>query len=209
MYLFSRAGRFAPGSIRDAMSFVGAITEKVNQVSGLEVHAWMSSMSPDLGVVAWATFVEHLEQLEQANDKLALDEGYIDLVEKNAHLYAGPLTDSLQAVVHGGPQEGGTLPSYVSVARAVAANGKLGQAVADGIEIATLSTEITGIQTSFLMASTGAFGGCAWNSGYESISALEESEEKLNGNADWIALIDRIGSSYTEGASQAVYRRIV
>jgi hypothetical protein len=209
MYLFSRAGRFGPGSIRDAMSFVGTVTEKVNQISGLEVHAWMSSMSPDLGVVAWATFVEHLEQLEQATDKLALDEGYIDLVEKNAHLYAGPLADSLQAVVHGGPQEGGTLPSYVSVARAVAANGKLGQAVADGIEIATLSTEITGIQTSFLMASTGPFGGCAWNSGYESISALEESEAKLNGNADWIALIDRIGSSYTEGASQAVFRRIV
>jgi hypothetical protein len=59
------------------------------------------------------------------------------------------------------------------------------------------------------MASTGAYGGCAWNSGYESISALEESEAKLNGNADWIALIDRIGPSYTEGASQAVYRRIV
>jgi len=209
MYLFTRAGRFGPGSIRDAMSFVGAVTEKVSQTTGLEVHAWMSSMSPDLGVVAWATFVEHLEQLEQANDKLAVDEGYIDLVEKNAHLYAGPLADSLRTVVHGGPQEGASLPSYVSVANAVAANGKLGQAIADGIEIATLSTEITGIQTSFLVAATGAYGGCSWNSGYESIGALEESEAKLNDSAEWIALIDRIGSSYAQGASQSLYRRIV
>jgi hypothetical protein len=209
MYLFTRAGRFGPGSIRDAMSFVGTVTEKVNQTTGLEVHAWMSSMSPDLGVVAWATFVEHLEQLEQANDKLAVDEGYIDLIEKNAHLYAGPLADNLRTVVHGGPQEGAALPSYVSVANAVAANGKLGQAIADGIEIATMSTEITGIQTSFLVAATGAYGGCSWNSGYESIGALEESEAKLNDSAEWIALIDRIGSSYAQGASQALYRRIV
>lgn len=209
MYLFSRAGRFGPGSIREAMGFVGKITEKVNQTTGLEVHAWMSSMSPDLGVVAWATFVEHLEQLEQANDKLAVDDAYLELVEKNAHLYDGPLADNLQTVVHGGPQQGAAVPAYVSVARAVGANGKLGQAIADGIEVATLSTELTGIQTSFLVAATGAYGGCSWNSGYESIGALEESEAKLNGNADWIALIDRIGPSYAQGASQALYRRIV
>lgn len=209
MYLFSRAGRFAPGSIRDAMGFVAAVTEKVNQTTGLEIHAWMSSMSPDLGVVAWATFVEHLEQLEQANDKLAGDEAYMDLVEKNAHLYAGPLADNLRTVVHGGPQEGAALPAYVSVANAAAANGKVGQAIADGIELATMATELTGIQTSFLVAATGAYGGCSWNSGFESISALEESEAKLNANADWVALIDRIGPSYAQGASQAIYRRLV
>src|SRR5262245_59673575 len=128
MYLFTRAGRFGPGSVRDAMGFVAAVTEKVNQVSGLEIHAWMASLSPELGSVTWATIVEHLEQLEQANEKLALDDGLNELTERHAHLFVGPLEDTISAYVHGGPDPQSTaVPAYVSAARAVAANGKLGQ----------------------------------------------------------------------------------
>ena len=122
---------------RDAITYVAAITEKVNQVSGLQINAWAATFSPSSATITWATFVEHLEQLEQANDKLAVADDYIDLVEKNAHLFAGPLQDGLSAVVHGGPDPAATAPpAYVSVARAVAANGKLTQAFADGVEIA-------------------------------------------------------------------------
>jgi hypothetical protein len=209
MYLFTRSGRFGNGSVREAMAFVTAITDKVNQISGLEIHAWMASLSPELGTVSWATFVEHLEQLEQANEKLALDDGLAELTEKNAHLFAGPLTDSLATVVHGGPQPGAEVPAYVTVARAVAANGKLGSAMAAGVEIATRATEITGLTTSFLASSTGPYGGCAWTTGCASIAQVEESEAKLMADPGWLELIDRIGSSYAEGASQSIYRRIV
>ena len=209
MYLFSRSGRFAPGAIREGIAFVGAVTEKVNQHSGLEIHAWAASMSPELGTVSWVTFVEHLEQLEQAEDKLALAEDYIELVEKNAHLFAGPLEDTLGQIVHGGPDAGAALPSYVTVANAVAANGKLSQAMADGVEIAVKATEITGLTTSFVAAATGPYGGVAWITGCESISQVEESEAKLMADASWLELIDRIGPSYAQGASQSVYRRLV
>src|SRR5215204_5607045 len=71
MFLFTRAGRFAPGSIRDAMGFVRAVTEKVQQETGLDIQAWASTMSPEQGTTVWAAFVEDLEHLEEANDKLA------------------------------------------------------------------------------------------------------------------------------------------
>jgi hypothetical protein len=209
MYLFTRSGRFGPGSVREAMGFVATVTEKVNQISGLEIHAWIATLSPELGTVSWATFVEHLEQLEQANDKLALDDAFAELTDKHAHLFVGPLEDSLAAVVHGGPQPDADVPAYVTVARAVAANGKLGQAMADGVEIAVKATEITGLNTSFLASSTGPYGGCAWTTGCESIAQVEESEAKLMADAGWLSLIDRIGTSFTEGASQSIYRRLV
>ena len=77
MYLFTRSGRFGPGALRDAVTYVGEVTEKVRQETGLDVHAWTATMSPELGTVVWATFVEDLEHLEQANDKLSMSESFM------------------------------------------------------------------------------------------------------------------------------------
>src|SRR5262245_7418374 len=70
MYLFTRAVRFAPGSTREATTFVGEVTEQVRQATGLDFHAWSSTLSADVGTVVWAVFAEDLATLEQANDKL-------------------------------------------------------------------------------------------------------------------------------------------
>ena len=81
MYLFTRAGRFRPGPIREASTFVAAVTEEVRQETGQEVHAFVATMSPEVGTCAWALFVESLEQLEAVEDKLAVSEPYLRLVE--------------------------------------------------------------------------------------------------------------------------------
>lgn len=209
MYLFTRAGRLAPGAIRDGMSFVAEITEKVNQETGLDVHTWAASMSPELGTVVWATFVESLEELEAAEDKLAVSDQYLDLAEKGAKLFAGPLTDGLSAVVSGQPDRSAPLPSYVTMARATAANGRLADAMAAGIEIAETATRITGISTTFLAAATGQYGGCGWSSGHADIASVQRAEAALMADADWVGLIDRLGTAYGPGSSQSLYRRII
>jgi hypothetical protein len=208
MFLFTRAGRFGPGSIREAASFVGAVTEKVRQETGLQVHPWMSSMSPDLGTTVWATFVEDLEHLEEANDKLAMSESYMDLVEKGGRLFAGPLSDGLAQVVSGEVDPSAPLPRYVNTARATAANGHLGAALANGMEIAEAATRITGARTMFLVDATGAYGGVRWTTGFADIAELERAEAALMADESWVALIDRVGTSYQQDARQAVYRRI-
>jgi hypothetical protein len=209
MYLFTRAGRFGPGSIREAMGFVGTITEKVHQETGLEVHAWASTLSPDLGTTVWATFVEDLEELEQAQDKLAVSDAFTEIAEQGAKLFAGPLTDGLASVVSGQRDPSAPLPAYVTVARAVAANGSLSSAMELGVEIAETATRLTGIQTMFLVDATGPFGGCRWTTGFADISGLERAEAQLQQDAEWLALIDRVGPSYAPGAVQSIYRRIV
>jgi hypothetical protein len=209
MYLFTRAGRFAPGSLRDALTFVTSVTEKVHQETGLELSAWMASMSPELGTCVWSAFVESLEQLEAADDKLAVSDAFTALAEQGAHLFAGPLRDGLAQVIHGTVDRAAPLPGYVTVARAEAANGKVGAAIASGIEIAEAATRITGQPTNFLVDSTGPFGGCRWTTPLPDIGAVQRTEEALNADAGWLELIDRVGTNYAPGATQAVYRRLV
>jgi len=209
MYLFTRAGRFGPGSIRESMSFVEAITEKVHQESGLATHAWASMLSPDLGTTVWATFVDDLEHLQEATDKLAVSDSFASLAEQGARLFVGPLSDGLAVVVHGEPDPTAPLPSYVVTARATATNGSLSSAMANGVEIAEAAERITGQRTMFLADSTGHYGGCRWSTGFSDLAALERAEAALTIDPDWLALIDRCGPSYAAGVTQSMYRRIV
>lgn len=209
MYLFTRAGRFGPGSARDSMSFVGAITEKVNQETGLDVHAWVASMSPELGTVVWASFVDSLEELEAAEDKLAVSDGFAELAEQGAKLFAGPLQDGLAQVVVGTFDRSAPLPAYVAVARAAAVNGKLRDAMTAGVEIAEAATRISGIPTAFLVDTTGPFGGCRWNSGHADIASLERAEASLMADDSWLELLDRVGGCYQDGVTQSIFRRLI
>lgn len=209
MYLFTRAGRFGPGSVGEGMTFVTLITEKVHQETGLDIHSWGASMSPELGTVVWASFVESLEQIEAAQDKLAVSDSFIALAESGAKLFIEPLRDSVAQVVVGSFDPTAPLPSYVTVARATATNGKLSEALAAGEEIAETATRITGVPTSFLVEATGPFGGCRWNSGYPDIASLERAEASLMADATWLKLIDRVGPCFQDGASQSIYRRII
>ena len=208
MYLFTRAGRFQPGSIRESMEFVRAVTEKVRQETGLEVHVWASTMSPDFGTTMWAAFVDELGHLEEAEDKLMVSDSFLDLVEKGNKLLAGPLTDELGQVVQGAPDFSGPMPNYLSVARATAANGQLRAALAGGVEIAETATRITGANTTFVVDVTGAYGGCRWGSQFADIGELQRAEAALMADESWIDLIDRVGPAYTQDARQEIFRRI-
>jgi len=206
MYLFTRSGRFRPGATREAVTFVGEVTEKARQETGMDIHAWMATMSPEFGTVVWATFAEDLEHLEQANDKLAMSESFIDLTDRGAGLFAGPLSDALSQVVAGEVDPTTPPPNYVTMARADAANGQLRGAFAGGVEIAEAGARITGVPVLFLVAATGPYGGCAWSSGFADIGALEQAEAALMTDDGWLEVIDRVGPCYAEGASQAIYR---
>jgi len=209
MYLFTRAGRLAPGAVREGIAFATTINEKVHQETGLDVHTWGASMSPELGTIVWATIVENLEELEAAEDKLAVSDAFGDMAEKGAKLFAGPLRDGLAQFVTEPPDRSAPLPSYVTVARGTMANGRLNDALGVGVEIAEAATRITGIPTAFLLDVTGDYGGCRWQSGYADIGSVQRAEAALTQDADWLKLIDRAGPLFAQGVSQSMYRRII
>lgn len=151
--------------------------------------------------VVWATFLEDLEHLEQANDKLMASDSFTDLADRGAGLFVGPMSDGLAQVVVGEVDPSAPQPAYVTAARAIAANGHLREALDGGAEIAAAATRITG-PTMFLVDSTGAYGGCS----YSDIGQLEQAEAALMADSGWIDLISRVGAAYAPGASQAIYR---
>lgn len=208
MYLFTRAGRLVPGSMRQAMEFVGSVTEEVRRQTELDVHAWTSMLSPSTGTTVWAAFVDDLEQLEVANDKLATTGSYLDIIEKGSRLFEGPFSDGLAQVVFGEPDPTAPLPNYVARVKATAVNGQLTAAMENGVKIAETVTQITGVPTAFLADVTGAYGGCRWTTGFSSIAELERAESALMADQSWLSLIDRAGTAYTSDAHQTIYRRI-
>jgi hypothetical protein len=208
MYLFTRSGQFRPGSMRAAAAFATTVTEKVRQESDLDVHAWLTTMSMETGTCTWAAWVSSLEELEAADDKLAVSDQFNDVVEQGASLFAGPVVDRLASVVHGEPDPDAPIPAYVAVARAVAANGHVADSITAGIEIAEAATRIGGARTTFMVDATGPFGGCRWVTGYPDIAALQAGEEALAADPSWAALVDRVGTRYAPGASQSIHRRI-
>jgi len=208
MYLFTRTGQFVPGQIRAVTEFVQALTAKVRQETGLDIHVWTSTMSPEVGTTIWGTFVDDLGHIEEADDKLMVSDSFLDLVEKGSKLLAGPLTDNLAQVVHGAPDLSAPLPNYLSVARATAANGQLRAAMAGGVEIAETATRITGVGTTFMVEATGPYGGCRWASRFADLDALERAESALMADDAWLEVIDRVGPAFTQDARQSILRRI-
>jgi hypothetical protein len=208
MHLFTRTIRTGGGDLAGAMAWSVGITDQVRSITGLGVDAWASVMSPDTGAVVWSIWAEHLSAIEQGADALAGSAEYLENVKSGQQFIDGPVVDGLATLVHGAPDLTGDPPGYVSVAQAVAAPGRLSEAITAGIEIADHATKQSGQQTMFVVNSTGPYGGCAWLTGNADIDAVEQGEAALMSDPAWLALIDRVGTSYNPDASQGIYRRI-
>jgi hypothetical protein len=208
MYLFTRTIRMGGGDPAGAMGWSASITEQVRSITGFGVDAWASVMSPDAGTVVWSIWVEHLSEIEQGGDKLAASGDYLASVKTGQEFIDGPVVDGLSTLVHGAPDLSGDPPNYVTAAQAVAAPGRLSDAITSGIEIADHAAKLTGLPTMFVVNSTGAYGGCAWLTGCPDVDAVEHGEAALMGDPEWLKLIDRVGTAYNPDASQAIYRRI-
>jgi hypothetical protein len=104
MYLFSRRAHLSSGKFRDSMAWATSITERVTQTTGLQLGLWNQTFSPAVGTLVWSTFVPDLAALEAANDKLMVDDAYIELVDRgNQFVIPGSIDDSLGMLIHGQP----------------------------------------------------------------------------------------------------------
>jgi hypothetical protein len=211
MYLFSRQVRLGGGQTRKAMEWALAQTEKVNQVSGLEVGLFTQVFSPEVGVVSWSTFVPDLATLETAGDKLNLDDAMVAATDAGSAFVDGGASDRLMQVVHGAPDPARSI-EYVTSITAICASGHVGRAMELGVEIAVRAEKITGTPTMFVSDVTGNYGGVGWLSGHESVQAMEAAEQAMAADAGWLKFIDKETSGvYAENTSpttSTIYRRL-
>jgi hypothetical protein len=208
MYLFTRQARLALGQQVKGTEWAVGITEKVNQITSLNVGLWTPVLSPGLGTLSWGAAVESLGDLEDADAKLMADPMYVDATERGASFLMGTADDQVAQFISN--PDSGADDTHVAVVQSTLANGNFGKGVEVGVEIAERATKIGGLPTAFLLASTGTYAGCAWITSAPSIRALEAAEGAVNGDSHFIDYIDKHGDCFVEGiTTQSIWRRIV
>ena len=212
MYLFSRRARLAPGNTRDAMTWATSITEKVNQIVGLNTGLFAQTFSPEVGTLVWSTFVPDLATLETANDKLLVDDGYVSMVDAGAKFAQGGADDSLLQLVSGEVDPNRQI-EYATTIQTVCANGSVTRGMELGVEIAQRAEKIIGSPVLFATAATGPYGAVAWITGYADVHAFEAAQQALAADTKFGAFVDKsVPGVYADNPAATeslVYRRIV
>jgi hypothetical protein len=186
------------------------ITEKVNQITSLDVGLWATRFSPASGTLVWSSFVEDLTALETANAKLMVDDTFVAESERGA-AFASPdgLDDEVAQLIHG-EIDPSRNPKYVAAVRSELAPGGFAKGIEAGVEIAQRATQVSGVPTAFLVATTGKYGGVRWITAAESLEELEQAEQSLNADAGFIQYLDGVAPGvFLPGiTTQAIYSRI-
>ena len=212
MYVFARSGLLANGNSRDAALWVGSITEKVNQITDLNVTVWRNVFSREINRITWVAVVEELAQLEAADDKLQADDAFVALVDRGAAYTVGAPDDTLGQVVY---QSGdATRPmEYATTVTALVAPGQFVRGIELGVEIAQRAETITGEPTSLLSGVTGDYSAIEWLTSYENVKAMQSAGEKLMQDVDFAQFLDKeVPGVYESGLSvtqQTCYRKIL
>ncbi len=211
MYLFTRSVRLNAGSVGDQMAWALAITEKVNQITELDVGLWSPVFSPALGTAVWTAASEDLELLELTDTKLMTDSGYLNLLDEGQRFINGAQTDdALIQLVH--PAEAVVAPDarYVAVVESAMLPGQMMKAFEVGVKIAELAKATTGFTTQFGMSMSGRYGGVVWATLYDTVQELQRSGEAINSSPDFVALIytEAGGAFDSSVTTQTMYRRI-
>jgi hypothetical protein len=210
MYFYTRTGRVRPGRMTDATTWAMDLTERVNRITDLGVGLWTTMFSPGLGTMAWSTFVPDLAVLDKANGKLMADEDFLAGVERGGEIFTeAGLDDGVAQLVHraGTPVSD---PRYASIVLSGMAAGGFAKGIEVGIEVAERATKLSGVATSFLVAATGPYAGCAWIAAAETLDALDRGNQAVNSNPEFIAYLDEsaAGVYRPEVSTQTIWSRI-
>jgi len=212
MYVFSRSTLMTGGNTREAQAWVAALTQKVNQITDLNIAVWQNVFSREVGRLAWVAFVEDIGQLEDADAKLQIDDAFVAEADRGTLFTNGTLDDQLGEIIHGTVDPERAV-QYATTVSALMAPGRFARGIELGVEIAERAEQITGEPTMLLSAVTGDYAAIQWLTGYDSVHGLQLSREKLNANPSFLHFIDNeVPGVYESGLSvttQTCYRRVL
>ena len=218
MYLFTRRGVVRAGNPGDAVAWSIGITEKVRQITGLDVSLWRGTLGGELGATAWSVIVPDLVSLEAAEDKLAADSGYLDEAARGQQFIPDGVQDQLRQFVHpqidaSAPPPEGPQATYVAVVESSIAEGSTARALEVGVAIAQRAEQITGVATAFLMNATGVFTGVTWITAHTDIQAIEAANNAMASDPEWLQMLDRetagVFAADPAATTQLLYRRVL
>jgi hypothetical protein len=215
MYIFSRTRRLTGGHPQKAMAWSTAITEKASQTIGLPIGLYVHTMSPDVGTTVAGVAVPDLATLDAAFDKLAVDPGFADLVEKgHEFVQPGSTQDRLAQVVY--PDAFAPDPDrrfdYVVAVQSTISAGQGARGMAAGVEAAQRAESLTGATVLFLGGMTGNYGGVGWLLMYTDVAAMDRGQTALASDPGFIEFVDGLQGVYADlpgATTQVIIRRVI
>jgi hypothetical protein len=194
------------------MAWATEITEKVNEITGLNVRLYASTFSPEVGALSWSTFVPDLATLEAANDKLLVDDAYVSMVDAGAKFAPGGADDALSQIIHGAPDATRQI-EYVTIVQTFCASASLTKGIELAVEIAQRAEKTLGNPVLVATGTTGGYGSVGWFSAYANVQELERGQQALAADAKFAEFVDKsVKGVYADDPSltqQLIYRRIV
>jgi hypothetical protein len=200
MYLLSRRARInSAAGVEWATTILGLVQE----VTGNDVGLWANAYSPEYGTITWTSWWADLGSMEAGFAKLAADPTYNELVAAAPSHIEGGVDDSLIQTVSGDPSDPATV-RYVSSVQAVVAGGSIVKALTAGVEIAEKATAIGGANTIFVRGMTGPYGQIGWLTGYDSLAAFGDTQDKLAIDEGWLNYLDGTKGYFIEDPAATV-----
>jgi hypothetical protein len=209
MYQFARVLTLT-GDPRETMAWAAETTAYVNEHSDLDVSLWGAVFGYPVGTVAWSAIVEGRAQLAAATEKLTADGAYLDQVAKAAEWVHAPAEDLFRSIVHGGPgEEPPAVGAVAAVTQAVAATGKMPEAIGWAIDMAQHAESLTGTPISFGVNAYGDFGGMAFIGVVPDMATADANADALRADAAYMEKIGASSGLFVDGsAHQSLLRRL-
>lgn len=195
MYLYTRTASAAPNKMLEATAFAAEIAAKVNSITSLGVRAWSVVFGAPLTTIVWTAAVEHPSDMASTGDKLLADASYLDSVAGAAGLFDGPLEDSMIEMISIlGNHEGD--PSYASSVSARCATGRIGDAMAWGVDIADHVHSVTGRDGIFGRSLYGPWAEVRWITMADTAEAVDAAEAAMTADPGYLTRIDQAGNLF-------------
>lgn len=200
MFIFSRATALDRHNQMSAVSAAVEVAGMVTKITGMPISVYMSSYGEPTNTVRWSTRIESQAELQAATEKLAANSGYVQWAEKNSHLFETAPSDTLGRVVSASGMEAGPA-RFVNIITAVAANGRMADAVAFGVRAQQFVAGATkNMSTAFLTGVYGPFGTVTWITGANSMADMDALQEMQATNVGYHELVKDAGDLFVTGS---------
>jgi len=198
MYIFNRVATLDRNRIFEGTAAAVEVAAKVTEITGMAVSVYGSRFGQPLNTIGWTARVDSQAELQAVTDKLMASEDYVSWIGSHSTLFETAPVDQLSTVVSA--SLAGAPKRFYSLLTALAANGRMGDAVAFGVRAQQFVAEVTGLATAFLVANYGPFGGVAWLTGADSADELDALATAQMANADYHALVAEAGPLFIPGS---------
>lgn len=200
MHIYSATVQAKPGRGGELAAQMPQLRDAVAEATGSPAYAWAGSSGTPIGSFGISTRVEGNAQLMEFQQKMGASEAYGAAAGKLADVLAIPSATSLSQIVGFAGVQGEPAP-VVTLTQSTIVNGHLREAMAWGLGMLEFVHEATGMSGLFTSLSAGSFFDVMWILSAQNGAELDAANAALQGNPDYMALIDSAAGFFIPGSA--------